>query len=316
VSTINPTMGRAEWLLLLVLSVLWGGGFVFVGVLVKELPPLTIVLGRVGLAAVALVAYVRLRGHALPASRELWGAFFVMGLLSGLLPQGLIVWGQKHIDSGLASILVSATPLFSVVLAHFLTSEERVTAARLVGVLLGMAGVVVLIGPGALGGLGQHAIGQLAVLAGALLYACAGIYGRRFKGLSPVIPAAGQATCAALVLLPIVLVVDRPWTVRPSAVAWAALLGLALVSTALANLIFFRVLAAAGATNVMLVNVLVPASALLLGAVLLGERPAWTAFAGMACIAAGLLTIDGRVLRYLRRGPGQAQASQNPTLTR
>jgi drug/metabolite transporter (DMT)-like permease len=311
VSTINPTMARTEWLLLLALSVLWGGGFVFVGVLVKELPPLTIVLGRIGLAALALVAYVRLRGLALPASPGLWGAFFVMGLINALVAQGLIVWGQTHIDSGLASILVSATPLFSVVLAHFLTSEERATVARLAGVLLGVAGVAVLIGPEALQGLGQHAMGQLAVLAGALCYACAGIYGRRFKGLPPVIPAAGQATCAALILLPIVLVVERPWTVRPSAVAWAALLGLALVSTALANLIFFRVLAAAGATNVMLVNVLVPVSALLLGALVLGERPSWTAFAGMACIAAGLLTIDGRVLQYLRRTPGQAQASQN-----
>lgn len=302
-SVINPTMSRTEWLFLVALSVLWGGGFFFVGVVIKELPTLTVVLGRIGLAAVALLAYVRLSGQRMPASRRLWGAFFVMGVLNALLPQALIVWGQTRIDSGLASIFVSTTPLFSVVLAHFLTSEERLTVARVVGVLLGLSGVVVLIGPEALRGLGRHGLGQLAVLGGAFLYACAGIYGRRFRGLPPVITAAGQSTCTALVLLPLAIVVDRPWAYRPSAVAVGALLGLALVSTALANLIFFRILAAAGATNVMLVNILIPVSALLLGMLVLGERPAWAAFAGLACIAAGLVTLDGRLLRLGRRPP-------------
>ena len=296
-------MSRTEWLFLVALSVLWGGGFFFVGVVIKELPTLTVVLGRIGLAAVALLAYVRLSGQRMPASRRLWGAFFVMGVLNALLPQALIVWGQTRIDSGLASIFVSTTPLFSVVLAHFLTSEERLTVARVVGVLLGLSGVVVLIGPEALRGLGRHGLGQLAVLGGAFLYACAGIYGRRFRGLPPVITAAGQSTCTALVLLPLAIVVDRPWAYRPSAVAVGALLGLALVSTALANLIFFRILAAAGATNVMLVNILIPVSALLLGMLVLGERPAWAAFAGLACIAAGLVTLDGRLLRLGRRPP-------------
>ena len=301
VSAINPTMGRAEWLLLLLLSVLWGGGFFFVGVIIKELPPMTVVLGRIGLAAIALVSYVHLSGQRMPASRRLWGAFFVMGVMNALLPQGLIVWGQKHIDSGLASILVSTTPLFSVVLAHFLTSEERMTVARVVGVLFGLGGVVVLIGPEALRGLGQHGIGQLAVLGGALLYACAGIYGRRFRGLAPVITAAGQATCTALALLPLALLVDRPWSFRPSAVAWGAMLGLALLSTALAYLIFFRILAVAGATNVMLVNILVPVSALLLGMLVLGERPSWTVFGGLACIVGGLVAMDGRLFRYFHQ---------------
>ena len=305
----NPTMSRTEWLLVVTLSVLWGGSFFFVGVVVKEIPPLTVVLCRIGLAAVTLLLVVRVSLGAMPADPRLWITFALMGFVNALLPHSLIVWGQRHIDSGLASILVSTTPLFTVVLASLLTREEHLTITRIIGVLMGLAGVVVLIGPEALRGLGSHGLGQLAVLGGALSYAAAGIYGRRLKHLPAVVSAAGTSTCTALLLLPITLLWDRPWTLRPSLVAIGAMLGLGLLSTALGYLIFFRILSSAGATNVMLVNFLVPISSVLLGTLILGERPEWTVFVGMAAIFLGLITIDGRVWSRARRRLGHAEAT-------
>lgn len=292
----NPTMRLTEWLLLVVLSVLWGGAFFFVGVIGTSLPPFTVVLGRGGFAALALLAYVTLRGGHMPPSLRLWGSFLVMGALTSLIPHSLIVWGQRHIASGLAAILVSTTPLFSVILTHFLTDEERMTSNRVAGVLLGLGGVVVLIGPQALWGLGHHGLAQLAVLGAALAYACSGIYGRRFAALSPVVAAAGQITGTTALALPLALVVEQPWTFHPPLVTWGALLGLALLSTAVAGLFFFRILAVSGTTNVMLVNFLVPVSAVLLGRLVLGEQLDWTVFAGMALIFMGLATIDGRLI--------------------
>jgi drug/metabolite transporter (DMT)-like permease len=188
--------------------VLWGGAFFFVDVVVEEVPPFTLVLGRNGFAAVGLVAYLALSGEHLPSWRRPWGAFLIMGILTSLLPHSLIAWGQAHIDSGLAAILVSTTPLFSVVLTHVLTHEERLTPARVTGVLLGLAGVVVLIGPEALKGLGRSGLAQLATLGAALSYACAGIYGRRFKGLPPAVAAVGQLTGTTLLVLPLALVTE------------------------------------------------------------------------------------------------------------
>jgi drug/metabolite transporter (DMT)-like permease len=292
----NPTMRLTEWLLLMVLSVLWGSAFFFVSVIGAALPPFTVVLGRGGFAALALLAYVALRGGRMPPSPRLWGAFLVMGALTSLIPHSLIVWGQRYMASGLAAILVSTTPLFSVILTHFLTEEERMTSGRVAGVLLGLSGVVVLIGPEVLRGLGQHGLAQLAVLGAAFSYACSGIYGRRFAALSPVVAAAGQITGTTVLVLPLALVVEQPWTFHPTLVTWGALLGLALLSTAVAALLFFRILALAGVTNVMLVNFLVPVSAVLLGRLALGERLDWTAFAGMALVFTGLATIDGRLL--------------------
>jgi drug/metabolite transporter (DMT)-like permease len=211
------------------------------------------------------------------------------------MPHSLIVWGQQYIASGLAAILVSTTPLFSVVLTHFWSHEERITPNRVTGVLLGVCGVIVLIGPEALRGLGHHGLGQLAILGAALSYACGGIYGRRFKALSPVVTSAGQLAGTMVLVLPLALGWERPWTLQPSLVVWGAMLGLALLSTAAASLIFFRLLAVAGVTNVMLVNFLVPVSAILLGMLALGEWPNGTVFAGMALIFTGLLTMDGRL---------------------
>ncbi len=307
----NPTMSGRDWLLLVTLSVLWGGSFFFSEVALAELGPLTVVLGRVGFAALALVGFVYLAGHRLPSAPGLWGAFLVMGALNNLIPFSLIVWAQVSIDSGLAAILNATTPLFTVVLAHFLTRDERMTRGRFAGVVFGIAGVAVLVGPEALGqlgaGLSTAGLAQLAVIGAAFSYGCAGIYGRRFQGLPPVVAAAGMVTCSAVLTLPLALVVERPWQIDPGALTWAALLGLALLSTALAYVIFFRILASAGATNLLLVTFLIPVSALFLGMVVLGERPGPAAFAGLALIFAGLAAVDGRLLRS-RPGPSPKAA--------
>ncbi|MBB3966962.1 DMT family transporter [Rhizobium metallidurans] len=300
----HKQMGLAEWGLLLVLSLLWGGSFLFNGILVKTLPPLTIVTGRVLIAAVALNLIVRATGHAMPRDGKSWAAFFVMGLINNMIPFCLIVWGQTHIASGLASILNATTPLFGVVVAHLLTADEKMTGNRLLGVLVGFAGVAYMIGFDALRDLGTNVLAQLAVLGAALSYSFAGIYGRRFRqmGMAPLLPAAGQVTASSVLMLPIALVADQPWTfAAPSAEAWMALLGLALLSTAVAYVLFFRILATAGATNLMLVTFLIPVSAILLGAAILGEQLQAKHLIGMAMIAIGLAAIDGRVFSRVRR---------------
>ncbi len=295
-------MGRLEWGLLLALSVLWGGSFFFVGVAVAALPPFTIVLARVAMAALALLAFARATGLAMPVSPRAWGAFAAMGALNNVIPFSLIVWGQTQIASGLAAILNATTPLFTVVLAHLLTRDERLTPGRLAGVLVGFAGVAVMIGLPALTGLGGDPLPQVAVVGAALSYALAGIFGRRFRHLAPAVTAAGQASASAVMMLPVALLAEHPWTLpAPGAAVLAALVGLALLSTALAYLLYFRILAAAGATNLLLVTFLIPVSALLLGTLVLGERLELRQVAGVALIGLGLAAIDGRPAARLTR---------------
>lgn len=301
----QKSMGAAEWGMLLGLSVLWGGSFLFNGILVHELPPFTIVTARVALAAIALHIIVRMTGQAMPRDRQAWAAFFGMGFLNNVIPFLLIVWGQTHIASGLASILNATTPLFAVVVAHFLTTDEKMTGNRLIGVIVGFAGVALMIGPSVLSSLGSNVLAQLAVLGAAFSYSLAGIFGRRFRrmGLAPIIPAAGQVTASTVLLLPVALFVDHPWTLGiPSSEAWMALACLAILSTAIAYVLFFRILATAGATNLMLVTFLIPVSAILLGALFLGEQLQLKHFIGMAMIAVGLAAIDGRLFTLSLRG--------------
>ena len=291
-------MGRLDWCLLLALSLLWGGSFLFVGIAVKDLPPFTIVLLRVAIAALALNLTLRLIGIALPRDGSSWRAFLGMGLLNNAIPFSLIAWGQTHITSGLAAILNATTPLFTVLVAHCLTADDRLTRSRVLGLLIGFAGIVVLIGPEALRGLGGDVLAQCAVLGAAGSYACAGVFGRRFKrmGIPPLATAAGQVTASSLLLLPLALLVDRPWTLPlPGAPVWGALLGLALLSTALAYVLYFRILAAAGAVNLLLVTFLIPPSAIMLGAIVLQETLQATDLLGMALIGGGLAAIDGRL---------------------
>ncbi len=301
---VNTKMGAFEWLLLLILSVLWGGSFFFVGVAVKVLPPLTIVVLRVGLAAIALNLIVRATGLRMPKEWRYWKAFFGMGLLNNMIPFCLIVWGQTHIASGLASIFNATTPLFTVLVAHAFTKDEKISGGRMGGILIGFIGVAVIIGLDSLGGLGTNTLAQFAVLGAALSYAFAGVYGRRFKsmGAAPLVTATGQVTASTLLLTPLALVVDQPWTLAmPGFGVWAAIAGLALVSTALAYIIYFRILATAGATNLLLVTFLIPVSAIMLGVIFLGEQLAGKDLVGMGLICLGLVAIDGRFFSLFKR---------------
>jgi drug/metabolite transporter (DMT)-like permease len=296
-------MGTREWVLLLVLSVLWGGSFFFFKVLVAELPPLTVVLGRVGLAALLLNSYLWLRRDPIPNSLRLWRSFIVMGILNNVIPFTLIVWGEIRISSGLASILNATTPIFTVLLAHGLTHNEKINWNKGFGVLFGFFGVAVLIGPSAIAGLGRgDVVGEIACLCAALTYGFAGIYGRRFKGIPPLKVATGQITGSTLVLTPVTALIDHPWTLpMPSAHVFEAWVGIAVFSTALAYMIYFRILAVAGATNLLLVTFLLPISALLLGVFFLGETITLQAVIGMTLIGMGLAAIDGRAWAAVHR---------------
>lgn len=296
-------MGLRVWIWLLSLSVLWGGSFFFAKVAIGELGPLTVVFARVALAALALdIVLVATRTN--PFRRDApWSAYFVMGFLNNVLPFSLIFWGQTQIASGLASILNATTPLFTLVVAHGLTEDEKIDGAKVAALLAGFAGVALLIGPDLLVD-GSSVWGQLACLGAALSYAFAGVYGRRFRimKIAPLEAAAGQVTASTVLILPIMLAVEQPWTLPapPSMTVCAALAGLALLSTALAYVLYFRILAAAGATNLLLVTFLIPVTAVLLGAAVLGERLAPRDFAGMALIGVALAVIDGRIARLPR----------------
>jgi len=280
-------MNTRQWLLLIVLSLLWGGAFIFIEIGVEALPPFTLVFGRVGFGALGLYLLLRWRGLMLPTDWLTWRDYLILGALNNALPFALIAWGQTVINAGLASILNATTPLFTVLLAHLLTHDERLNGGKVLGVLLGLAGVAVLVGGGALTGLGSEVLAQLAVLGAAASYAFAGIFGRRFRAQPPLVTATGMVIASTLLLLPIVLVVDRPWQLaNPGAAAWGAVLGLALLCTVLAYLIYFRLLAVAGATNVLLVTY---------------ERLTGAQFGGMALIGLGLAAVDGRLLRRWRR---------------
>lgn len=290
-------MNSKVWAMLILLSILWGGSFFFVGVAVNELPPLTIVTLRVGIAASILWAIALMIGLRPPKSLKIWCAFLGMGLLNNVIPFVLIVWGQTQIASGLASILNAATPIFTVLVAGLLLPDERPTPLKLFGVILGFIGVVVMIGVPALGGDGKL-LAQLAIVAATVCYAFAGVYGRRFKTMciNPIVTAAGQVTASTLVLLPIALTVDGPIDISGTNLkTWAAITGLAVVSTAIAYVIYFKILELAGATNVLLVTLLVPVSAVLLGSLFLNESLEFIHFFGMLLIALGLSAIDGRL---------------------
>lgn len=291
-------MGPREWLLLLLLSVLWGGSFFFGKVAVGEWPPLMVVLARCALAAGALYLVMRMRGLDLAVGAGLWRSFFAMGLLNNLIPFCLIFWSQTQLPSGLSAILNATTPVFGVLVAHVFGQNERATPLKFAGVAAGLCGVAILMGPDARAGFSGSLLAQLAGLGAALSYGFSGLYGRRFREVPPLVSATGQLTATSVMMVPVMLVFAPPWTLPvPSWHAVGALVGLALVSTALAYVIFFEIMRRAGATNVMLVTFLIPVSAILLGAGLLNESLLPRHFLGMAAIFAGLALIDGRLFR-------------------
>ena len=296
-------MTAKNWGLLFILSLLWGSSFFFYKVLVAVLPPITVVLGRVGIAAIALNLWLLATGVRLPMARALWGRFLMSGLLNNVLPFILIAWGETRISSGMASILNATTPIFMVMVAHFLTQDDRMTAGKVMAVIVGFIGVGVLVGPDALAGNSQ-ALGELAVALAAFIYAFAAIYSRRFRGLTPLVAATGQISGATLILLPLSLAIDRPWHYpMPGGEVWASFAAIALANTAFAYFIYYKLLARAGVTFISLCTFIIPPMALVLGAVALHEGIALNALIGMAIIALGLAVNDGRLIAKLRSRP-------------
>ncbi|GIQ73299.1 DMT family transporter [Bradyrhizobium sp. RD5-C2] len=294
---------RRDWGLLLFLSVLWGGSFFFNGVILRELPPLTLVLLRVVLGALILLPLLRARKIEFPRGMSGWAPFTAMGLFNNALPFSLIVFGQTYIPSGLASILNATTPLFAVVVMA-VAGEERLQARRVAGVVVGLIGVAILHGD-ALGFESRQGIGILLCLAGAFSYGIAALVGRRLPQRVPPLGTATFQMMASSVMMAVVAgVAERPWLLPiPHLTTWLAVLGLAVLSTALAYIVFFQILQRSGATNVMLVTLLLPVTAMLLGYLVLGEPVAPREVIGALVIASALLLIDGRVLIWFSRAP-------------
>ena len=293
-----------EWMLLVLLSVVWGGSFFFNGIALREFPTLSIITARVGLAALALMFLMKMLGQDIQLNRQILKAFFGMSFLNNVVPFSLIVWGQQHIASGVASILNATTPLFTMLVAHWFTTDEKINPRRLLGVLTGMGGVGLMMGLDSMESSGFHLLGQSAILLAAFSYGLAGVYGKRFAQLEipPLATATGQLCASSMILLPLTLWIDQPWTMAmPSIEGMGSLLGIALLSTALAYVIYFRLLKTAGATNLLLVTLLIPVSAIILGVFLLDESLEPQHLSGMAVISLGLLIMDGRLLQFFRK---------------
>jgi drug/metabolite transporter (DMT)-like permease len=295
-------MGPGEWVMLIVLAVVWGGAFFFYKILDEAgLPPFTIVFGRVALAALVLMPVVVLLGKRLPHSPRMWGAFLLLGAINNVIPFALIILGEKQIDSGLASIFNATTPIFAALIAHAFTRTEKIAPSSALGIVLGLFGVALLMGPTALHGINLTSLAQLACIAAAITYGVAVVYARHFRaaGVDPMVVAAGQLCGSALLTLPLVFV-EHPAVAHLAAPAWWAWIGLAIPGTALAFVLYFRILATAGATNAASVTFLVPVFAVLLGTLVLGEHLAPTTIIGMIVIFTGLATLDGRIVNWLR----------------
>jgi drug/metabolite transporter (DMT)-like permease len=298
----QQSMNLLAWSLLLLLAVIWGGSYLSNRIALDEVPVFTTVAFRVGGAAVALWLFVVVRGlRPLPRFGQ-WLALIGMGLFNNVIPFSLIVWGQQHIPTGLAAILNAATALLTVLLAALIFADERLTTGKALGVLTGFLGVIIVIGPGVLHQFDLTALGQLAMLGAALFYAISGCYARLFlKGMSPVVLAAGTLAGAALIMIPLALWADG-WPAMDYALpAWGALSYLALVSSAFAYVLFYKVLALAGAGNLGLVTLLVGPVAAAMGALAYGETLPMRAWAGFAVITLGLILIDGRLARRFGR---------------
>ena len=309
---IRVQMNRADWLILATLAVIWGGAFFFIGVAVRHVQPLTYVWLRLTIAAAAMWGYLYFKGGKLDLPRSAWGSILLLALLNNALPFTLFGWGQTHIASGLASILNATTPIWGVVVAHVLTQDERMTPRKIAGVLLGFGGVATMIGPSLLSSLGTSGLAQLACVTASLSYALAAVWARRFRrqGISPLTITTGQLSAGALMMLPMSLFIDRPWThAFPPLTAWGAIFALALFCTAFGYVLYFRLIETSGATNALLVTLLVPPVAILLGALFLNEVLAPQDFLGLGLIALGLAAIDGRLLSLFaekRRLPREA----------
>ncbi|WP_298911068.1 DMT family transporter [uncultured Aliiroseovarius sp.] len=295
-------MNNTAWIMLIALAAVWGGSFFFAEVALGEVPPLTITLHRVFWTIPILAVIVAMKRIPIPRSPRIWLGYLGMGALNNAIPFSLIFWGQTQIESGLASILNGTTAMFGAVVAGVLLADEPLTARKIGGAVLGLIGVGVIMGPEAVSGFNPANLAQLAILGAALSYAFASVWGRvMLAGQPPLMNALGMVSASALIMTPVVWMVDGAPTLALTAPTWGALLGLAALSTALAYVLYFAILARAGAANLMLVTLLIPPFAIALGAMFLGERIGPEAWVGFAIIAVGFAVNDGRVFGKLRR---------------
>ncbi|MGH7662032.1 MAG: DMT family transporter [Vulcanimicrobiaceae bacterium] len=309
-------MRGRDWGLLVLLSLLWGGAFFFYKVLDEAgLPPLSIVLGRVGIATLAILPVLRLSRLSLPARLGDWVPFAVLGITNNIVPFVLIAWGETQIASGLASILNAMTPIFTAIVAHYAAADERFSANKIAGIALSFAGMIVLVGADVARGLNLTSLAQLACLGATVSYSFGIVYGKRLRATPPLTIATGQLIASTILVLPLELAIDKPWTIAPPALpAWLALAAMAVLGTSAAYVVYFSILKTSGAVNASLVTLLVPVVALILGGVFLHEHLQWTMLAGMLLISIGLLVLDGRVVRAMNVRPFGTTRSERQTV--
>lgn len=280
-----------ELLLLLALATCWGASYTFIRIGVATIPPITLIAARTLIAGLVLLVIIRWRGLNLPRDAATWKRFLIQSCLNSAIPFTLIAWAEQTVDAGLATILNSTTPIFTFLIAAFLLRSEPLTGRKLFGVIAGMAGICLIIGLDALHGMGRQLLPQLAVVAASICYACAALFGRNFKGLDPMMPAAGSLLCGAALLIPASLIVEHPWQIAPSTASILALLGLSFVSTALAFSIYFRLIQTLGSVGTTAQAYLRVPIGVTIGVVFLGEPVSPTAAIGLVCVVAGVMAM-------------------------
>ena len=300
-----------EWMLLAVLATCWGASYTFIKIGVQTLPPVTLIAARTLIAGLLLLALLRLRGVRLPREPAMWRRFALQACLNSVLPFTLIAWAERSVDAGLATILNSTSPIFIFLLGLGMGGAEKPTLRRLFGVGAGLAGICLIVSVEALHGLGHSLLAQLGLVAAAVCYGCAAMFGRVFKGLDPMVPAAGSLLCGAAMLLPASLAFDRPWTLVPSAASMMAVLALAVLSTALAFTIYFRLIRTLGPMSTAAQAYLRVPVGVMIGVVFLGEVLSPTAWAGLACIVVGVVAMT-----VPARGARARSGGARPTPTR
>ncbi len=291
-------MSARSWALILLLGAIWGASFFFARIAIAEMPPLTLVFYRVAIAAMALHVYLAATGISCRPITDRAGQFLILATLNNVIPFSLIFIGQTALGAGLAAVLNATTPFWTIIIANMLTDDERISWNKIAGIAAGVGGTAIMIGPGLLADLGGPAWAKFAILGATVSYAFAVIYAKRFKDVAPAATAAGQLTASCVIMLPLVLVVDGTASLFSASLpVWSAVMALALVSTALAYILYFTLISTVGATNASLVTLVVPVSAILLGALFLAERLELYELAGMALIGLGLVVTDGRLFK-------------------
>lgn len=286
-----PSHRVKDWVLLFALVAMWGSAFMFIKIGVATVPPATIAAGRLVIGALVLVAVVYARGLRLPSLGSAWRQYALLAVIGNAVPFYLIAWGQQEIDSALAGILIAIMPLATLVLAHYFVHGEHITRNRAIGFVLGFLGIVLLMGPAALTGLAGSTlqiVSQLAVLAGALCYAANTVVARLSVKGDVLVASAGVLLLASMMMVPIALVLDRPWTLAPSAASIAAVVWLGIGATGIPTICYFALIGSAGPTFMSLVNYVSPCVALMLGVVIMNEEPGPNAYAGLALILSGI----------------------------